>query len=96
MGSVMLLSNSLCAQDKSISTWYCQTQTGSDAASTASAFLVTEQKFWEFSVFWGKGLVLSRLRLVLIACFLLFSKSDWDTSHKSQSCFLSDFVSTEL
>lgn len=70
-GSVMLLSNSLCAQDKSISTWYCQTQTGSDAASTARAFLVTEQKFWEFSVFWGKGLVLSRLRLVIPATLWL-------------------------
>lgn len=63
----MLLSNSLCAQEESISTWYCQTQTGSEAASTASAFLVTEQKFWEFSAFWGKGLVLSRLRLVIPA-----------------------------
>lgn len=38
MGSVMFLSNSLHAQDKSISIWYHQTQTESDAASTANAF----------------------------------------------------------
>lgn len=36
-------------------------------------FLVTEQKFCEFSAFWGKGLVLSRLRLVIPATLWLLA-----------------------
>lgn len=93
MGSVMLLFNSLHAQDRSISTCYCQTQ-ALMLPLLPALFLVTKQKFWELSAFWGKGLILIKLRLVIPATltfFFLLPKS-----HKSQTCILSDFVSTEL
>lgn len=72
-GSAMLVSNSFYAQNKSFSTGYCWTHTGSDAVSTASAFGAAAA-IWKLSAFWGKGLGLSRLRLVILAalCLLAF------------------------
>lgn len=51
-GSVMLISNSFYAHNKSISTGYCWTHTESDAVSTASAFWAAAA-IWELSAFWG-------------------------------------------
>lgn len=100
-GSVMLLSNNLMLRTEVFLPGIVRLRQGQMLPVLPLLFLVTKCKFWELSAFWGKGLVLSRLRLgtpatLCLLAFFLLPKSTWDTSHKPKSCFLSDFVATEL